>query len=73
MRDKAKKYLIDAYLADWAPKPVVPSAGSTSQILPAPRPPKTSRGFLDDTDDDDDDEEEDDEGKYCTYICCNFA
>jgi hypothetical protein len=58
MRDKAKKYLMDTYIVDWAPKPErVPPLGPTSRASTAPRPPKLNRGFLDDTDDEDDVEE----------------
>ena len=55
MRDKAKKYLLEAYIADWAPKPEqVPQLGPTIRVATAPRPPKQNKGFLDDTDDEDD-------------------
>ena len=58
MRDKAKRYLVETYLSDWAPKPVqAPPTASTTRMPTAPRPEKASRGFLDDTDDEDDEDE----------------
>ncbi len=65
MRDKAKKYLVDAYLADWGPKPtqLQTTARLSSTPAPAPLPQKVvSKGFLDVIDDEDDDEE--DGGKF---------
>jgi len=51
------KYLMDTYLADWAPNPVrVPLVGPTSRHATAPRLLKASRGFLDDTDNEFDEE-----------------
>jgi hypothetical protein len=65
MRDKAKKYLVDTYLADWGPKPtqlLQTTARPSTTPAPAPLPQKVvSKGFLDDTDDEDEDDE--DEGK----------
>ena len=58
MRDKARKYLIDTYIADWAPKPEPKPAGPNSRPAIAPKQSlKLNRGFLDDTDDEDDVEE----------------
>jgi hypothetical protein len=58
MRDKAKKYLIDTYIANWAPKPEPKPVAPASRPANAPKPAqKLSRCFLDDTDDEDDVEE----------------
>ena len=60
MRDKAKKYLLDTYLADWAPKPVESQATIRPTTLQPPRAQKVVRkGFLEDTDDEDKEDEDD--------------
>jgi len=71
MRDKAKKYLMDIYLADWAPNPErVPPVGPTSWHVTAPCPLKASRGFLANTDDENDEEEG---NAYIIYIICFYS
>ncbi len=52
---QSKKYLIDTYIVDWAPKPEPKPVGPTSRPAIAPKQSlKLNRGFLDDTDDEDD-------------------
>ena len=58
MRDTAKRYLVETYLSDWAPKPVhAPPTSSTTRKPTAPRPEKASKGFFDDTGDEGDEDE----------------
>jgi hypothetical protein len=71
MRDKARKYLHDTYLADWAPKSVSSVESTSLRPTVVSRPPKVSRGFLDDTDDEEDEDE--DGGKINVLFPCTYA
>jgi hypothetical protein len=69
MRDKAIKYLMDTYVADWAPKPAHVPSLTTSNVstVRTQRPSEVIRCFLDDTDDGDDEGYEK-EGKFAIYV-----
>ena len=69
MRVKAKRYLMDTYVADWAPKLVPLPSSSTSHVstVRTQRRPKVYRCFFDDKDDEDDEEYEE-EGKFAIML-----
>jgi len=71
MRDKAKTYLIDTYVADWEPKFIQMPLSTRSRVFTvrSQGPPKlmfNNRCFLDDTEEE---SVEDDtyEGKFAMY------